>query len=600
MQRALLLAVTMLCLMLPMQAAVDAVIGLETVVSGLSSPIYVTHAGDGSGRLFILEQSGRIRIFKSGQLLATPFLNLTGSIESGGEKGLLGLAFHPAFETNRRFFVNYTARISGTLRTFVVEYRASAANPDVAETTGTAVLDFVQPFDNHNGGMIEFGSDGYLYIATGDGGAGGDPNNNGQSKATLLGKILRIDVDSASPYTVPSDNPFVGEAGARSEIWAYGLRNPWRFSFDRLTGRLIAGDVGQNAIEEVDIIVRGGNYGWRIMEGTRCFNPPAGCNTAGLRLPIGEYAHTENGGSGSVTGGYVYRGPQATSLKGAYIFGDYVSSRIWVLEEGSNGVWTRTQVLRPAAVLISSFGEDEQGELYVVDHRGSVSRILFGAIQVFAQVADGGGYTTAITATNTTTSASTGTVRFFNRDGTPRSVTLTNGSSGTSIAIQVPAGGTRVFQTSGTAAQVTTGMALLETTPRLGASATFRLSSGGRLQTLAGVLDSGFATQATLPVNTAGLSNTGVAISNPGEAPVNVRLVLVNRDGVVQQTIDPPQLNPLPAKAQVALFVTEMGFANATGLADSSLRVLVQGAGQIGVVSLLLEDGLLTVVPVSN
>ncbi|HEY2930400.1 MAG TPA: PQQ-dependent sugar dehydrogenase [Acidobacteriota bacterium] len=354
---------------------------LSMVTAGLSSPLFVTHAGDGSDRLFILEQGGRIRIFKAGALLATPFLDISGIIESGGEKGLLGLAFHPDYRNNGRFFVNFTRRVTGQLKTFVAEYRVSSGNPDIAGTTEFPVLDFDQPYDNHNGGMLAFGPDGYLYISSGDGGSGGDPLNNAQRINTLLGKMLRIDIDTA-PYAMPPDNPFVGQPGARGEIWAYGLRNPWRFSFDRLDGRLFLGDVGQSTREEVDLIIRGGNYGWRIMEGSICFSPSSGCNTSGLIMPLTDYGRTEGQ---SVTGGYVYRGRQQTVYAGSYIFGDYGSGRIWALTE-SGGVWTRTQILM-SGFSISSFGEDENGELYVVDYSGSVRRMVFAPAQGVADAA---------------------------------------------------------------------------------------------------------------------------------------------------------------------------------------------------------------------
>lgn len=346
---------------------------LERVVAGLLNPVYVTHAGDGSERLFVVEQAGLIRIIQRGSLLNTPFLDIRNRVESGGEKGLLSVAFHPNYETNRRFFVDYTTRRGGQLKTIIAEYKASTADPNVADPTSERVLlEIDQPFSNHNGGLVKFGPDGFLYIGMGDGGSGGDPLGHGQNLNTLLGDLLRIDVDSRTPYAIPPDNPFVGRADARGEIWAYGLRNPWRFSFDRCTGRLFLADVGQNRWEEVDLIEKGGNYGWNIMEGAHCFRPQTGCNTTGLKLPIAEYATNVLGCS--ITGGYVYRGKQHADLIGRYFFGDFCSGRLWALTETASGSWTMTELLQ-TGLNISSFGEDEEGEIYIVDYNGSIYRL---------------------------------------------------------------------------------------------------------------------------------------------------------------------------------------------------------------------------------
>lgn len=340
-------------------------ISLETVVTGLNNPVYITHSRDESGRLFIVEQPGRIRILQNGKLLSPAFLDLSSKVLFGGERGLLGLAFHPKFATNRRFFVNYTRQPDGA--TIIAEYTVSSTNSNLADTSERVLLTIPQPFVNHNGGMIEFGPDGYLYIGMGDGGSAGDPQNNGQNLMVLLGKMLRIDVDGETPYAIPKDNPFFGALSIRNEIYAYGLRNPWRFSFDRETGELYAGDVGQNRIEEVDIIKKGGNYGWRLMEGSSCYNPATNCDRTGLILPITEYDHTIGC---SITGGYVYRGKRFPDLQGVYFFGDYCQGTIFSYRNG-----TTTKLLQ-SGLGITSFGEDQDGELYVIGQKGTIAHIL--------------------------------------------------------------------------------------------------------------------------------------------------------------------------------------------------------------------------------
>jgi hypothetical protein len=347
---------------------------VETFVSGLDQPVCVTHPRDGSNRLFIAEQPGAIRVLQPGTRTPQPFLDIRSKVLSGGEQGLLGLAFHPAFRDNGRFFVNYTRRPDGA--TVIAEYRTAPGNPNAADLSESVLLVIGQPFANHNGGMLEFGPDGYLYIAVGDGGAGNDPGNRAQDPADLLGKILRIDVDRAEPgkaYSSPPDNPFAGVANARPEIYAVGLRNPWRFSFDRVTGSLYAGDVGQNQVEEVDVITRGGNYGWRIFEGTRCTGlGPASCDAPGFTGPIAEYTH--DGRRCSVTGGYVYRGSKGTLPAGAYVYGDFCSGEIFLHNGGRSALILDTQIN------ISSFGEDEAGEIYVTGLTdGTIYRITNAA-----------------------------------------------------------------------------------------------------------------------------------------------------------------------------------------------------------------------------
>jgi hypothetical protein len=353
--------------LMPAQESAAIAAELVQVVEGLSSPIYVTNAHDASNRLFIVEQPGRIKVLQPGSTAPTVFLNISSKVFSGGERGLLGLAFHPQFSTNRRFFLDYTRQPDGA--TVIAEFKVSASDPNVADTQETVLLVIPQPFANHNGGMLEFGPDGFLYIGMGDGGSANDPGNRAQNTQELLGKILRIDVDHTQAglaYATPSDNPFVASAG-RDEIYAYGLRNPWRFSFDRATGTLYAGDVGQGAREEIDIITRGGNYGWRVREGTACTNNDrALCSSLSSIPPIAEYSHT--GGRCSVTGGYVYRGTLGTLPVGSYIYADYCTGEIFMLKDEA------TSLLLDTPLNISSFGEDEAGEIYVVALNGTIHR----------------------------------------------------------------------------------------------------------------------------------------------------------------------------------------------------------------------------------
>ncbi|MDH3251554.1 MAG: PQQ-dependent sugar dehydrogenase [Ignavibacteria bacterium] len=334
-------------------------------------PIYLTHIPDGTDRIAVAQQDGLVRVFPNDSATTDvkTLLNIGAKLSStGGEEGLLGLAFHPSYNVNGFFYVNYTA--SGPLRTIIARYSISATNPDSADGESEfRILEIPQPFSNHNGGMIAFGPDGYLYIATGDGGSGNDPGNRAQDRTTILGKILRINVDdttSSTRYVVPPDNPFVGIAGLRGEIWAYGLRNPFRFSFDPVSGQLWAGDVGQSAREEIDLIVKGGNYGWRLMEGSICNPNFSTCDTSGLGVipPVKDYPRSLGT---TVTGGYIYRGQRRPDMIGAYIYGDYGSGRIWMLRY-ENGLVTADSQLINTPYSISSFGTDEQGELYIVSH----------------------------------------------------------------------------------------------------------------------------------------------------------------------------------------------------------------------------------------
>jgi glucose/arabinose dehydrogenase len=338
-------------------------------------PVGIYNAGDQSNRLFVVEQAGVIKVFENNESVnaASIFLNISNRVTSGGELGLLGLAFPPKFNESGFFYVYYTT--DNPLRSVVSRFSVSQTDKNRADVNSEKVLLQVdQPFPNHNGGQISFGPDGYLYIGLGDGGGAGDPSGNGQNRSTLLGKILRIDVNSASGslnYSIPRDNPFVGNnQGFREEIYAYGLRNPWRFSFDSGTGRLWVGDVGQDRIEEIDIVRSGGNYGWNIMEGSLCYSPPSGCNQTGLALPIWEYNHAIGY---SVTGGFVYRGAAFPELVGAYVYGDYGSGRIWALRY--DGMNSTNSELAATGVHITSFGLDQKDELYFCASDGNIYRL---------------------------------------------------------------------------------------------------------------------------------------------------------------------------------------------------------------------------------
>src|SRR2546425_3414809 len=342
-------------------------LGLTSFVRGLNAPIGFEAPNDGTNRIFIIEQAGTIRIIQGGVLLATPFLDITSKIESGGEQRMIGPAIQPRLSANGRFYVEYTQRsgTTGQLQSVIAEYQVPTAGSNQADPGSERPMLVVdQPYDNHNGGQLAFGPDGFLYIAFGDGGSGGDPQRNGQNTNTLLAKILRIGVDSpfatGKQYAIPPDNPFVN-GGGLPEIWAYGLRNPWRFSFDRATGLLFAGDVGQDSWEEVDIITKGGNFGWNVMEGNNWYPPSVtSCNMTGLVLPIAVYGHNPAGGD-AIIGGFVYHGSAIAGLAGTYVFGDLSSGHVWGLKQDATGSWRMTLVLTHS-LTVSSFGQDTAGE----------------------------------------------------------------------------------------------------------------------------------------------------------------------------------------------------------------------------------------------
>ncbi len=363
-------------------------VGFEPVADGFEQPVHVADAGDGSGRLFVVERAGRIRIVRDGEVEAESFLDIVDIVESGGtEQGLLSVAFHPDYPENGSFFVGYTAREGeGAGDNRVARYRVSADDPDRADpASGEVLLSVPDPFPNHNGGLVMFGPDGYLYVGLGDGGAAGDPRENAENPDALLGKILRLDVDAAGedrPYGIPEDNPFADGEGGQPEVWAYGLRNPWRFSFDRENGDLWIADVGQNAYEEVNHqpgdSTGGENYGWDLMEGAHCFEEEE-CDLAvdelRLVLPVAEYDHDLGI---SVTGGYAYRGEAVPALRGVYLYADFGTGFLWGLGRDEAGDWVTTEPVE-TGLNVSSFGEDAAGELYVTAFDGTLYRVTGGA-----------------------------------------------------------------------------------------------------------------------------------------------------------------------------------------------------------------------------
>ncbi len=332
---------------------------------------------DSSGLIFVTEQRGVIHAFAAGQPQegSHVFLDITDRVNRGGnEEGLLGLAFDPDDRENGHFYVYYSA--ANPRRSVLSRFSLDQRNPGIADPQSEVIImEVAQPYSNHNGGQIAFGPDGHLYIGLGDGGSAGDPQGNGQNLGTLLGKILRIDVSGlsvAGDYKIPADNPFVDTPAARAEIWAFGLRNPWRFSFDLDTGLLWTGDVGQNVWEEIDIITKGANYGWNIMEGSHCYSPSSGCDQSGLTLPVVEYDHSQGC---SVTGGYVYRGEKVPSLHGYYVYSDYCSGKIWALGHDGNVV-TQNALISESGLSITSFGEDLAGNLYILSREGGIYTLV--------------------------------------------------------------------------------------------------------------------------------------------------------------------------------------------------------------------------------
>jgi glucose/arabinose dehydrogenase len=353
----------------------DLQLDLAPVVSGLASPVYLT-APAGDARLFVVEQPGRIRVVKNGQLLATPFLDISGRVSYGGERGLLSMAFDPQYASNGYVYVYFTGAPNGDI---VVERYGGTVGADVASSSPTPVITIPHPgASNHNGGLVMFGPDGMMYLGTGDGGGGGDPSGNGQNQNVLLGKLLRLDVRTL-PYTIPPTNPFVGQAGKRGEIWAYGLRNPWRFAFDRgsTPQMLYIADVGQNRYEEVNVVAAssaGLNYGWNVMEGMHCYPSGDTCSRTGLQLPAIDYDNPSVGCS--ITGGFVYRGAAIPEAAGQYFYSDFCRGFLASMSGSAGGGFTTRTWSVPNVGNVPSFGEDAQGELYVLSANGTVYKLV--------------------------------------------------------------------------------------------------------------------------------------------------------------------------------------------------------------------------------
>ncbi len=510
-------------------------LSLVPLVSGLSQPVFLTTAKDGTNRKFIIEQVGRIRVLQPGATTPTLFLDITSRVLFGGERGLLGLSFHPRFSTNGLFYVNYTRRPDGA--TVVAEYRNGVEQ--------RVLFTVDQPYENHDGGMIEFGPDGYLYIGMGDGGSGNDPQNHAQNPNDLLGKMLRINVDVAN---------------SRPEIYALGLRNPWRFSFDRLSGQLYAGDVGQSAREEIDIITQGGNYGWRVWEGTVCTGlGPAPCSASGFIPPIADYVNTGEFGRCAIIGGYVYRGTQASLPYGAYVYGDLCSGEIFMLKDGVQ------TVLLASTLQISSFGEDESGEIYVVNLGGSIFRL-------------------------TNPDAITTAQRPFAVPDTSASVSSTAGSA---AALTVGYG--RV--------QVDAGQ------PLPSGLAIFGFQQRGVLVTEASIPASSVLRAGRIFAEVASNVNTGVALLNPNDEPATVGFYFTNANGnnfgSGTVTLLPRQqiaafLNEAPFKGGNSVFGT-FTFSSSVAIAAIALRGLTNERGEFLITTLpVLDVGTPPPVPVPN
>ncbi len=531
---------------------------LVEIDSGLNSPLIITHAGDGSGRLFIGGLEGTIDIVRDGKVSAKQFLNIRERVEVQGEGGMLGMAFHPNYSQNGRFFLTYTRVSRGQFQLVLAEYQTTTQDPDRASRNEKIVLVIDQPTEIHNGGDIAFDAAGHLYLSLGDGGPFLDPRNRAQSLNTLLGKILRIDINGTEPYAIPDDNPFVGVPGARGEIWAYGFRNPFRMSFDPLTERLFLGDVGAFRFEEVDIVEKGGNYGWKLLEGDSCFEPRQNCDPDGKTTPpILAYGRDEGQ---SVIGGVVYRGSGTSGLWGDYVFGDFISGRVWALCEPHQNQWERQELLN-SQFGITSFGVDEAGEIYMGDMQGGVLyrlKTMFDAI--IPQFGDGvsaaGSFQSSIIINNDSEAEVSGWVDFFTEEGEPGSIT-TNGIEGTRFPLTVAPRSTLRLVTSGGSQPIFKGWARQEADRPLGVTVLYSLVTSGGDVHVTSVSD---AESRPLLVGRVGRnvalgSDTGLALVNPSEVdPAEVSLELIDATGQLfgEESV---RLN---ARQQRSLFLSEI------------------------------------------
>ncbi len=514
---------------------------LEPVVSGLNHPIDVVRAPDGSNRLFVVEWQGRIRIVENGALLNTPFLDIENRVEQRGEGGLLGLALHPAYRSNGRFFVNYTASDDSGLKTILSEYRVSLADPNRAATAETILLEIHRSTDIHHAGDIDFGPDGYLYLSSGDGGPQGDPENKAQDLRSLRGKILRIDVDGEQPYAIPPDNPFVSQPEIRPEIWAYGFRNPFRMAFDRLTGRLFAGDVGMDRREEVNLVVKGGNYGWNRTEGTLCFPSWENCDRQGLIDPAFEYGREQGG---AVIGGVIYRGGQPSPAWGRYLFGDFVSKKILNLEEVSRGRWEARELL----------------DL----NRGNVFRIRFEWEDVLAHFADGispqGVFRSVLVVVNPFSETVSGSLESFRSNGQPATGLLEGAEDGL-LPFEIAPRSSRLFvtlgRTSGLTKSLLSGWARVRSERPLTVSLLYSLNTPGGQVRLAGVTAPPVSRSFSALVgrDRASARDTALALANPSPSEeADVTLILLD---TAQVEVGSHRLR-LAGQEQSAFFISDL------------------------------------------